>query len=210
MTLTPPTRYVALTIVRQWLNFLSVLEYMKNVCHRQDSTSDGSEKGLIRMSNTLWEINEQIDALTEQLVDEETGEINEEVMEQLEQLAIDRDEKIEACGIVMKQLASEVDAINTEIKALKARANAKANRYDRIAEYVKQTLKGEKFETPKVAFSYRKSQSVDVVNESIVPDEWCKFETTRKQMKSDIKKALKNGENVPGCILVESTNLQIK
>ena len=68
------------------------------------------------MSKTLWEINEQIDMLTDQLVDDETGEINEEVMEQLEQLSIDRNEKIESCGIVMKQLASEVDAINAEIK----------------------------------------------------------------------------------------------
>lgn len=159
---------------------------------------------------TLWEINEQIDMLTDQLVDDETGEINEEVMEQLEQLSIDRDEKIEACGIVMKQLASEVDAINAEIKALKARATAKANRHDRIAEYVKQTLQGEKFETSKVAFSYRKSQSVEVVNEKIVPDEWCRFETTRKPVKADIKKALKNGEQVPGCVLVESINLQLK
>ena len=39
---------------------------------------------------TLWEINEQIDMLTDQLVDDETGEINEEVMEQLEQLSIER------------------------------------------------------------------------------------------------------------------------
>lgn len=161
------------------------------------------------MSNTLWKINEQIDMLTEQLVDEETGEINEEVMEQLEQLAIDRDEKIESCGIVMKQLASEVEAINAEIKSLKARANAKANRHDRIAEYVKATLKGEKFETPKVAFSYRKSVSVDV-DEELVPDEWCKFETTRSPMKNDIKKVLKSGEKIPGCVLVESMNLQIK
>ena len=96
--------------------------------------------------STLWEINNQIELLTEQLVDEETGEINEEVMAQLVQLEIDRDEKIESCGIVMKQLASEVEAINAEIKSLKARAEAKANRHDRIGEYVKVTLKGEKFE----------------------------------------------------------------
>lgn len=159
---------------------------------------------------TLYEINEQIEALTEQLIDDETGEINEEVMEQLEQLEIDRNEKIEACGIVMKQLASEIEAINREIKALKARAEAKANRHDRIGEYVKATLHGEKFETAKVAFSYRKSQSVEVTDESIIPDEWCKFETTRKPVKTEIKKALKAGEKIPGCVLIENTNLQIK
>ena len=160
--------------------------------------------------STLYEINEQIEMLTEQLVDSETGEINEEVMEQLEQLNIDRSEKIEACGIIMKQLASEINAIKEEESALKARRTAKANRHDRIGEYVKQTLKGEKFETAKVAFSYRKSEKVEITDESIVPDEWCKFETTRTPVKTNIKKALKGGEKVPGCVLIETQNLQLK
>lgn len=160
--------------------------------------------------STLWEINNQIENLTERLVDDETGEINEDVMSELEQLEIDRNEKIEGCGIVMKQLASEVEAINAEIKSLKKRAEAKANRHDRIGEYVKATLKGEKFETPKVAFSYRKSDKVEITDESLVPDDWCKFETTRKPVKTDIKKALKSGESIPGCVLIESTNLQLK
>lgn len=159
---------------------------------------------------TLWEINEQIEMLTSQLVDEETGEINEDIMEQLEQLDIDKHEKIENCGIVMKSLLAEVDAINEEIKTLKARASAKANRYDRLAEYVKKSLNGDKFETSKVAFSYRKSDKVDVVNVDIVPEEFLKYETKISPMKSLIKKELKSGKEVPGCVLTESTNLQLK
>lgn len=159
---------------------------------------------------TLYEINEQIELLTENLVDEETGEINEEIMEQLDQLQMDREEKLENCGIVMKNLRSEIEAINEEIKALKKRATTKANRHDRIGEYVSQTLKGEKLETAKVAFGFLPSTKVDVVDEASVPDEWCKFKTTREPMKSEIKKALKNGEKVPGCVLVEKMNLQVK
>lgn len=159
---------------------------------------------------TLWEINEQIELLTSQLVDEETGEINEDIMEQLEQLDIDKHEKIENCGIVMKNLLAEVDAINEEIKTLKARASAKANHYDRLAEYVKRSLDGERFETSKVVFSYRKSDKVDVVNVDIVPEEFLKFETSVTPMKSLIKKVLKSGGEVPGCVLVENTNLQLK
>ena len=162
------------------------------------------------MGMTLWEIDSRIEELTMNLVDEETGEINEEAMDELEQLAIDREEKIEGCGIVMKSLRSEIEAINDEIKALKSRAEAKAKRLDRLGEYVKYALNGEKFETAKVAFSYRKSQSVEIADDSIVPDEWCRFETTRKPVKADIKKALKNGESIPGCLLVENMNLQVK
>ena len=160
--------------------------------------------------STLWEIDEQIRNMTEMLVDEETGEINEEALDTLEQLELDRDIKLENCGIVMKNLRAEIEAIQAEIKALKKRATAKANKYDRLAEYVKRSLDGETFETSKVAYSYIKSQSVDVVNEELVPDEWCKFETTRKPVVSNIKKALKDGEQVPGCVLVENMNLQVK
>lgn len=159
---------------------------------------------------SLFDINKQIEELTDRLVDEETGEINEEVMAELEQLEMDREDKIENCGMMMKQLASEVDAINEEIKALKARATAKANKHDRIGNYVKATLKGKPFEKSRVAISFRKSERVEIADEALVPDEWCKFETTRKPVKTEIKKALKGGENVPGCVLVESMNMKVK
>ena len=159
---------------------------------------------------SLFEINEQIEMLTEKLIDEDTGEINEDVMAELEALEMDREDKIEGCGLMMKQLAAEVAAINEEIKALKARANAKANRHDRIGEYVKATLKGKPFERARVSMRFRKSVKVEITDETLVPDEWCKFETTRTPMKTEIKKALKNDEAVPGCVLVENMNLQVK
>lgn len=159
---------------------------------------------------SLFEINEQIEMLTNKLVDEETGEINEEVMAELEALEMDREDKIEGCGLMMKQLAAEVDAINTEIKALKARATAKANKHDRIGEYVKATLKGKPFERARVSMRFRKSVKVEITDETLVPDEWCKYETTRTPMKTEIKKALKNDETVPGCVLVENMNLQVR
>lgn len=160
--------------------------------------------------STLYQIDEQIEELTNKLVDEETGEINEDALEELEKLKMDKDAKLEGCGLVMKQLAIEVDAINDEIKALKARATAKANRHDRIGEYVKSSLKGEKFETSKVAFSYRRSQKLEVFDEEIVPDDMCLFETKRSPAKAKIKQALKDGKHVPGCVLVEKMNLQVK
>ena len=159
---------------------------------------------------SLFEINEQIEMLTERLVDEETGEINEEVMAELEALEMDKNDKLEGCGMMLKQLSAEVAAINEEIKALKARSKAKANKHDRIAEYVKATLKGKPFERARVSMSFRKSERVEIDDESLVPDEWCKFETTRTPMKTEIKKALKNDEKIPGCVLVKGINLQVK
>ena len=77
-------------------------------------------------------------------------------------------------------------------------------------EYVKATLKGKPFERARVSMTFRKSERVEIDDESLVPDEWCKFETTRTPMKTEIKKALKNDEKIPGCVLVENMNLKVK
>lgn len=158
----------------------------------------------------LYEMNAQIEELSERLVNTETGEIDEAVMKELDELNMARDEKLEGCGIVIKNLAAECIGLKVEIDALKERMASKERRMDNMMRYVDNNLRGEKFETSKVAFSYRKSQSVDVVNEDAVPDELCRYETTRKPVKTEIKKLLKNGEEVPGCVLVEKNNLNIK
>lgn len=158
----------------------------------------------------LYEMNAQIEELSERLVNTETGEIDEAVMKELDELNMARDEKLEGCGIVIKNLAAECIGLKYEIDALKERMASKERRMDNMMRYVDNNLRGEKFETSKVAFSYRKSQSVDVVNEEAVPDALCKYETTRKPVKTEIKKLLKSGEDVPGCVLVEKNNLNIK
>lgn len=158
----------------------------------------------------LYDMNAQIEELSERLVNTETGEIDEAVMKELDELNMARDEKLEGCGIVIKNLAAECIGLKVEIDALKERMSSKERRMDNMMRYVDNNLRGEKFETSKVAFSYRKSQSVDVVNEDAVPDELCRYETTRKPVKTEIKKLLKNGEEVPGCVLVEKNNLNIK
>lgn len=159
---------------------------------------------------TLYDIDARIYELTEKMIDDATGEVNEEVYEELEQLGMEREQKIEGCLLVIKNLTSQVDGIKAEMDSLKKRMDAKMNRIQSVSRYVNNSLKGEKFETARACASYRKSQSVEIIDEDLVPDELCRFETKRKPQKQDIKKMLKGGEFVPGCVLKESNNLIIK
>ena len=161
------------------------------------------------MSSSLYEINKSIEELTEKMVDPETGEINEEVMAQLEQLDMDMDEKLENYGLVMKQLMAEASILIDESKALKRRAEVKLNKYGRMEQLVKMVQNGKPKEYKRVKFGFRPSQSVEVVNEELVPDEYCIFKTDRKPQKREIKKLLNEGKEVPGCVLVEHENLQL-
>lgn len=162
------------------------------------------------MGMSLYDIDKNIEELTERLIDEETGEIDEEVMKQLEQLDIDLDKKLEQYGVVIKSLTAEVDALTAEKKNLESRIKVRLNKILRMSDMVNRILKGKKRKYATVEYSYRMSQSVNVVNEELVPDELCKFETTRRPMKTEIKKLLKADKEVPGCVLEEKQNLQIK
>lgn len=162
------------------------------------------------MGASLFEINRSIEELTDRLVDPVTGEIDEEVLEQLDHLAMDQDKKLESYGMVILNLESEINALMEQSKAFKERAEVKKNRVKRMKEMVSWTLNGEKKEYTNVAFTFRPSSSVNVVNEELVPDELCMFKTERKPNKTEIKALLNAGDEVPGCVLEKKMNLNVK
>ena len=158
----------------------------------------------------LYQIDREIEEVLMNLVDDETGEVDEEKLEQLNQLNVDRKEKIENCVLFAKSLRADGDAIMNESNALKERASRKFNKAERILQYVDMSLNGEKFETERCLVTYRPSQAVEILNEELIPDELCVYKTERKPSKADIKKLLKSGKEVKGAILVERKNMQVK
>ncbi len=169
------------------------------------------------MALTLYQIDRAIEealaiALAEQ-VDPETGEILYGDFEQLEQLAIARDTKLESIGAYIKNLTAEADAIKAEENNLKQRRQAKEKEIERLKGYVANSMQNagqSKFESPKAVFSFRKSTSVNVLNLEAVPQEFIKIKTEISADKTAIGKLLKAGQAVAGCELLENKSLQIK
>ena len=159
---------------------------------------------------TLYEINKSIEEVLENLVNEETGEVNEEMYDKLNQLHIDRKEKIENCILMAKSIKADGEAIQAEAKKLLERANQKFNRSERILDYGEVTLNGAEFETNKCRVTYRPSQTVEIVNEEAIPDKYLKVKTTTAPDKMAIKKVLSSGGTVPGTVLVDHLRMQVK
>lgn len=159
---------------------------------------------------TLYELNKEIEEVLETLVDDTTGEINEEMYDKLNQLNIDRDNKIENCILYAKSLKADGESIEEEAKALIERAKQKFNKAERILGYVEFTLNGAEFETAKCRVTYRPSQTVEIVNESAIPDKYLKVTTTSRPDRMAIKKVLKDGGLVPGTVLVDHKRMQVK
>lgn len=152
---------------------------------------------------TLYEINEEI----LNCVDTETGEIIDP--EKLSQLQMDFDDKVEGIALWIKDLLSDAAAIKAEKDKLNERQKVCENKAKNLKEYLSGFLAGQKFKTPRVAISYRKSESVNVSDIWKIPDDYLKNKDPEPD-KTKIKSALKAGVSIPGVELIENRNIQIK
>ena len=167
---------------------------------------------------TLYELTEEQLFLYELLstgegVDAETGELDPVISERLEMNGRDLDEKIKGAGIIYKQMLADVKALKDEEENLAKRRK----KVERSAEALKNSLQNsmiilgrDKFVDPKVNIVFRKGTRTEILNESMIPEEYIKVETTRTPLKAEIKTAIKNGIEVPGAIVIETKNIQIK
>lgn len=150
----------------------------------------------------------QIDDAILSCVDADTGEVIDEMM--LDQLRMERDQKIENVALWIKELRAEADAIKAEVKNLNDRKIVAENKAESLKRYLEYALGGEKFKTCRVSVSYRKSESVQIDDLEALDKRFLKYKDPEPD-KTAIKKAIKDGELiVDGARLVVNTNMIIK
>lgn len=161
----------------------------------------------------LFDIDEKLAACVKldesRVVDTESGEIID--LEAIAALEMERDKKIENLGCWYKNLLSDAEALKAQKNAFAEREKAAKAKAESLRGFLGRYLNGKKFETAKVAMSFRKSEAVEFDAKCIgdVPEEFLKFKDPELD-KVAVKKAIKAGETVPGCELVQRQNLQIK
>lgn len=158
---------------------------------------------------TLYELTEAMRAFDFE-IDEDTGEILN--ADELDQIQIDRDEKLKNCVFYYKNMLSEAAALKAEKQKLASRQQIAERKAERMKEYLAYCLQGEKFapeDDVRVRITYRKSEQVECSDWRMVSDEYLRYKDPELD-KTKIKKALKAGEEVKGCTLVEKQNIQIK
>lgn len=154
---------------------------------------------------TLYDIIKSIESF-EFEIDEETGEILN--MAELDALQVDKETKVENIALFIKNLKADAAMYADEEKAFAQRKKAAANKADRLTKYLAEMLAGEKYKSARVAITWRKSEQVDITSIDELPAGY--YVTEKRPDKMAIKKAMKNGEQVPGAVLVERENIQVK
>lgn len=153
---------------------------------------------------SLYEIDMEIMSC----IDPETGEVID--YERLDALNMERGRKIEGVACWIKNLLSDAEAIKAEKQVLEDREAKCRKKADDLKNWLTAVLGGEKFSTAKCAVSFRKSETVEVEDVSLIPADLLRVKTTVEPNKTAIKALLKDGQGVIGCRLVENQNVQIK
>ena len=157
---------------------------------------------------TLYELNDMYRNIQFLI---ESGEYTEEELKfALDSVNGEIAEKLEGYAMVVKNIESDIEGLKAEERRLADRRKSLENGVKRMKEAMQDTLllTGEKrIKTQKFTISLRKSSSVEIENEDLIPEEFVKI--TKTISKSELAKRLKETE-IPGAKLVEKESLQIR
>ncbi len=152
-------------------------------------------------------------ALMRDAVNEETGEYihtEEEVAKLEDEISATKEQKLNAIQDYKLSLNDEI----ARFKEKKAKQDANIKRATNQQEYLKELqtdlLGGEKLKTDEYTFSYRKSKSVNITDESKILERGAYTKVKKEVDKTAIKKAIENGEKVLGAELIEKISLSVR
>jgi len=168
----------------------------------------------------LYELSDEIARIEDELADILDGEDEPEggvdpaiaaALDRYDALVLQLDAKLSGMWRWLRNIDARATAVENEAKRLSARGRRLRRLHDGIKRYVAFCLgEGRKWEEPDgpAAFSWRRSEAVEVQDESAIPDCYCVFD--RRPLLSEIKKGIKSGATVPGAALVQRMNLQVR
>lgn len=157
---------------------------------------------------TLYELSTQANQLYNLL---QSGDIDEQVFEDTLE-GIGTEEKIEDYCEVIASLTADSDNFKAEIDRMTARKRAIDNNVKRMKLALLNFLNSSgqtKAKGGTFTVSISKSQAVNIFNENAIPESFL-ISQPPKIDKIGIKKALKEGEDVPGATIIINEGVRIR
>ena len=164
----------------------------------------------------LYEITTQYQNIYALLQDPEFAE-NEDILTALDQIEDAFENKAQQTIFMMKNIEAEIAPIDTEIKRLQAMKKAHQNNIDRIKNRLRENMKAvgkSKLNCGLFSLSYRlqEANAVELDETEFLANNLDEDLVTVKVTpnKTEIKRRLKNGEEIIGARLVDSEVLTIR
>lgn len=156
---------------------------------------------------TLYELASSIKRLEEVVEDEK------ELATYLDGVEMQLVEKANNIIRYRQSLIAGAEAIDTEIKRLSDLKKSVSNKAKNIENYISYAMKKhniEKIDADIAKISFRKSETLEVENEALIPEEFILTKEIKQVDKMAIKKAIKDGRKVDGVLIQVHQNLNIR
>lgn len=164
------------------------------------------------MSNSIFNIGNELQTIINEII-ESGGEITPEIENALIIKESELQNKSQSYGYLIKSMEYDVNTIDAEINRLEGIKRVRNNTIKRLKTVLSESMQQfevEELKTPTLKINFRKSQTVEIIDEDLIPKEFKTVKVTTSISKAEIKKAIKNGELVVGADLKNHKNLQIK
>lgn len=156
----------------------------------------------------LYEIAEQYKSIQE-MADSDDENMLVAIADTMEGIEAEFQDKAQAVVATAFNIESGIEAIDAQIKRLQDRKKAIHSKSEWLRNYLKRNMEAtgiNKIDCPLFSITLSKaSTQVEVTDESQIPDDYVKVKTTVTPDKVLIAKALKDGADIPGAMLVEGT-----
>lgn len=160
----------------------------------------------------LYELVAEFEAIHRELELAENDDEVDEVIARLGEAEGKFTDKAEAIAVIIQSLRASERILKEEVERLNDRKYWLETKTEKLKTYLKDAMERigiPKVETPRFTISIRNNpQALYVANESTIPIGF--FKTERVLMKSAVKAALENGQDIPGCCLVRKTRVDIR
>lgn len=148
-----------------------------------------------------------------EMLEENGGELTPELEQALLITEENLNQKAEGYCKAIAIYNGQVASLEEEIKRLTAKKKVAENAVSRMKDALKSTmnvLELDKINAGTFTISTRKSKSLEVLDEALIPEDYKEIVTTIKVNKNAIKDAIKNGAEIEGVELKENKSIQIK
>jgi hypothetical protein len=165
------------------------------------------------MNSSIFNISNELQAIINEIIDS-GGEVTTEIENALEIKESELAVKSENYGYVIKSMEYDVSIVDAEIKRLQAIKKVRANAIDRLKNVLSETMiqfEVPEIVTPTMKINFRKSTTLEIIDEDRIPKEYKKVKVTTSVDKMLLKDAIKDGISFEGIAeLKTNQNLQIK
>lgn len=165
---------------------------------------------------TLYEIDNALEALVDQAVDPETGVFDGD-SSAWEELVMAREEKIENTALYIKNLRAEATALLQEEQNLRRRREIVENKIGWLWKNLQASLGGEDYETARASIRFKRNPPSVAIQDPDKAMAWAQescpdaIQFSRPTLsKGTLLRLLKDGEEVPGCELVQNVRMEVK